>query len=278
MRATEHENVRGRRQTTPANSNIAPPPRQSVAMWKAIAALELVFLVFMWTDPFLLWTSPFNSSGPGTFLSSKSGLNIYAQSTRSSNYYYRNYIPTTPTLLIGGTDGSGTRAIAKTMQSLGVVMKLDDPHTLDVHASARFKGWTRIVQQVLKETLSASYELSDLSNITHARLVSVLRYSFWNTVKQYRLNNKRQPLNTTGIFVGIKAPATMLLLPLLQQAIGPIKFIHVVRDGRDISLYVMCIHTRPQCGCCGFQLCMYTHARPYLPPVFLVAGVKIRVQ
>jgi len=35
---------------------------------------------------------------------------------------------------------------------------------------------------------------------------------------------------------GWKAPVSMLLLPFLREVFGPIKFLHVVRDGRDIAL------------------------------------------
>ena len=221
-----------RHTSTPSNINMARRRQPSVAIFKIIVALELSFLVFMWMDPLLFWAHSFTQT------TSFKVHNIYAQSSRESDLYYKDYIPTTPTLLIGGTDGSGTRAIAKTMKSLGVVMKLDDPHTLDVHAPVRSKGWTQLVQRVLQETHSAHYHLEDLSNTTKTRLISLLRHSFWKSVKQFRLT-KRQPLNSTGVFVGLKAPAMMLLLPLLQQAIGPIQFIHVVRDGRDIALYVL---------------------------------------
>jgi hypothetical protein len=226
-----------RRQTsTPSNiNNIMTRRRQpSVAIFKIIVALELAFLVFMWMDPLLFWAHSFTQT------TSFKVHNIYAQSSRESDLYYEDYIPTTPTLLIGGTDGSGTRAIAKTMKSLGVVMKLDDPHTLDVHAPVRSKGWTQLVQRVLQETHSAHYHLEDLSNTTKTRLISLLRHSFWKSVKQFRLTKRQPSLNSsTGVFVGLKAPAMMLLLPLFQQAIGPIQFIHVVRDGRDIAMCVL---------------------------------------
>jgi hypothetical protein len=40
----------------------------------------------------------------------------------------------------------------------------------------------------------------------------------------------------TGVSVGFKAPITVTLLPLLKDTFGQIKYVHVVRDGRDVSL------------------------------------------
>ena len=34
---------------------------------------------------------------------------------------------------------------------------------------------------------------------------------------------------------GFKAPISMVLLPLFAEVLGPFKFVHVVRDGRDLA-------------------------------------------
>jgi hypothetical protein len=43
-------------------------------------------------------------------------------------------------------------------------------------------------------------------------------------------------IRSTLVQYGFKAPVTMLLLPFLREVFGPIKFLHVVRDGRDVAL------------------------------------------
>lgn len=208
-----------------------PTSYRADAVFKLIVALESAFLLFMWLDPFVWWSGTVSSPTNRT----EDRSNFYHKlATRISNQD-EEYTPTSPTLIVGGSDGSGTRAIAKTLKSLGVDMKMDDKQTFDVHAPDRSQGWTRLVNMVLNETRSTNYEIDDLSNKTRSKLLMLLRNGFWKTVKAYRLT-KSQPLNLTGIFVAFKAPATMVLLPLLKEVIGPVKFIHVVRDGRDIAL------------------------------------------
>ena len=71
-----------------------------------------------------------------------------------------------PILVIGGTDGSGTRAFVDTIKDLGAVIVADDPVTFDVHAAELFRkqGWPAFVNTVLKETHSANYSFeTDLS-------------------------------------------------------------------------------------------------------------------
>ena len=53
----------------------------------------------------------------------------------------------------------------------------------------------------------------------------------WQSQHEYR-ENKR----VLGVKWGFKAPVSMLLVPFLKEmAPGGLKFLHVVRDGRDIA-------------------------------------------
>ena len=60
-------------------------------------------------------------------------------------------------LVVGGTDGSGTRSVVKVLADLGVTMVSEDPHTLDIHAD-KMGGWPPVVKQVLSSTHTLDYD------------------------------------------------------------------------------------------------------------------------
>ncbi|CAM9975858.1 unnamed protein product, partial [Phaeothamnion confervicola] len=66
-------------------------------------------------------------------------------------------------LVVGGTDGSGTRGVVALLQRLGVPMVIEDYGTLDVHASYMVKGgWPEAVRPVLQLTHSPQYAVCDV--------------------------------------------------------------------------------------------------------------------
>lgn len=164
-----------------------------------------------------------------------------------------------PVLIVGGSDGSGTRAFVDLLQSvLGVPMLVDDEGTLDVHAPAMFarnahggsndaRGWPPLVQLVTSQTHSAKYDIDhDLPEQVRTKaLVELRRFrqSYAPRVREL-LYNASHPDTTESVTqltpprdvsYGFKAPVTLLLLPLLVRTFGKIKFLHVVRDGRDVA-------------------------------------------
>lgn len=153
-----------------------------------------------------------------------------------------------PTLVIGGSDGSGTRAFARTMLKLGVPVRIDDRESLDIHGAVMFggEGWPPLVKNILNATHSANYELTDLPTETETTVkkeMQLLKDSFdeWQLKFEQRYfvrqhMNMTIPIRATDAATGFKAPVTMLLLPLLKETFGKIKFLHIVRDGRDVAL------------------------------------------
>lgn len=58
--------------------------------------------------------------------------------------------PANPSVLVvGGTDGSGTRRVVQLLTSLGVLIVSEDPETYDIHADL-FGGWPSVVTPVLE--------------------------------------------------------------------------------------------------------------------------------
>lgn len=51
-------------------------------------------------------------------------------------------------LMVGGTDGSGTRSVVDLLENLGVMMAVDDEGTMDVHGEEMQGGWPPIVKKV----------------------------------------------------------------------------------------------------------------------------------
>ncbi len=134
------------------------------------------------------------------------------------------------------------------MLKLGVPMRTDDSDTLDVHGAVMFQGqgWPPLAKSILNETHSANYELSDLSAETHETVKKQLKrlkdeFDAWQLKFEQRFR-VRQKMNMPGVArathaaMGFKAPVTMLLLPLLKEVFGKVKYLHIVRDGRDVAL------------------------------------------
>ena len=163
-------------------------------------------------------------------------------------------------LIVGGSDGSGTRAFVDVLGQLGVNMLIDDSRTMDIHGSVLFrgKGWPPLAVAVLNEFHSAYYEMANVSLFVQnasTRELGKLRDRLERRLQRLleREERRRQdrtnmtlngeaasPAGTTPtatkITYGFKAPVTMLLVPLLRHVFGPIKYLHVVRDGRDVAL------------------------------------------
>lgn len=148
-------------------------------------------------------------------------------------------------LLVGGSDGSGTRAFVDILGRLGVPMLVDDPGTMDIHGSTMFggRGWPPMVSSVLEEQHSANYDIADLSEgVRNSSQRELLKLKSKLDLRVSRLLQKIGTKNLThsvvkGVSYGFKAPITMLLLPLIQAYMYPqLKYLHVVRDGRDVAL------------------------------------------
>ena len=150
---------------------------------------------------------------------------------------------TKPLLLIGGSDGSGTRSFVDAIKKVGVTIIADDKETFDVHAGPLFhgQGWPALVNLVLKETHSGNYQWEELPQQTR----EAIDFEVTKFVRSIRARHKKlkkfeeKSSQATAVAYAMKAPVSMLVLPIMARYFGPktgIKFIHVVRDGRDVAL------------------------------------------
>lgn len=148
-----------------------------------------------------------------------------------------------PLLIIGGSDGSGTRAFVDVLGHLHVPMLVDDQATLDIHAPCFYHGdgWPHVVNRVMNETHSAQYEFSDIPTDVQNEVRKQMRLCFQEHYAPRAMRllleaNKKGKDLPDHIQYGFKAPVSMLLLPVLLETFETIKFLHVIRDGRDIAL------------------------------------------
>lgn len=128
---------------------------------------------------------------------------------------------------------------------LGIKLVVEDPGTFDIDAN-EVGGWPPVVNAVLEETHSADYQLDQLSedtlnktNIAIQKILNKLSTDSKRLFKNKRGNGGVLPYDTkyriNSIKYGFKAPVSMTLVPFWASTIENFKFLHVVRDGRDIA-------------------------------------------
>eukprot|EP01034_Spumella_vulgaris_P001173 gene1173-1556_t len=153
--------------------------------------------------------------------------------------------PSPSVLVVGGTDGSGTRRVVQILTELGVTMVSEDPETYDIHADL-VGGWPEVVRPVLKETKSLLYNPMELSSNVKKTIGSHLQ-RLLNQVKADSIKPTSHRLAVGGVLpktkgasaskvaYGFKAPVAMTLSPWWAELLPHFKLLHVVRDGRDIA-------------------------------------------
>lgn len=84
------------------------------------------------------------------------GLNPARQSLESYPNAIREPVP----LIVGGTDGSGTRGVVALLQRLKVPMVVEDGGTMDIHGAPYMSkmGWPAVVQPVIEWAHGAGYD------------------------------------------------------------------------------------------------------------------------
>lgn len=124
-------------------------------------------------------------------------------------------------------------------------MVSEDPETYDIHADI-VGGWPKIVDPVIAETHSLNYDPSTLSERlraeTNDRVLKVLERAKGDVGKPEsrilarggRLSGPTS-VHASGVSFGIKAPVAMVMVPWWHHMSSNFKFLHVVRDGRDIA-------------------------------------------
>lgn len=87
------------------------------------------------------------------------GMNPVRQSLESRSNMIREPVP----LIVGGTDGSGTRGVVALLQQLKVPVVIEDGGTKDIHGSPYLAkgGWPVVVRPVIQWARGARYNSQD---------------------------------------------------------------------------------------------------------------------
>jgi len=119
-------------------------------------------------------------------------------------------------VVVGGSDGSGTRSVVALLEKLGVFMVVDDRGTNDVHA-AEMGGWPPVVSGlmadavVVMEAASAFVSRSLLSNHRHQDVHAMHTVgTFLEMLKEYWKTRNRRVLSSADICT-ISVPAPFCL-------------------------------------------------------------------
>ncbi len=128
-------------------------------------------------------------------------------------------------IVVGGTGGSGTRAVHGVLARAGVFMgvrlngagdAMDFPPFLD-----------EIINPTLERTRSLNYELSSLPSSHCDQALSRLR-----EISARHVADRPVHLRVWGW----KNPRSLYILPFICAVYPGLRFVHVIRDGRDMAV------------------------------------------
>ena len=150
-------------------------------------------------------------------------------------------------LVVGGTDGSGSRRAVTLLAALGVKMITEDQFTYDIHAN-EVGGWPNLVKPVIDHTHSLDYTPSSLPyhiqqhttvcvNQIVNKVISVAtsRSPYIRSIQAGVVVETPAGVKASKVNVGFKAPVSMTMLPYFVHLYPKVMFLHVLRDGRDIA-------------------------------------------
>jgi len=148
-------------------------------------------------------------------------------------------------LVVGGTDGSGTRRVVQILTQLGVTMVSEDPETFDIHADS-VGGWPTIVSPVIERTRSLAYDPATLPAPLQTRMKSALGQLLQiaeadshkptsHVLAKGGALPKPNGVGARRVKYGFKAPVAMTLAPYWAHLLPHFRLLHVLRDGRDIA-------------------------------------------
>eukprot|EP00938_MAST-03A_sp_MAST-3A-sp1_P004649 g4649.t1 len=141
-----------------------------------------------------------------------------------------------PIILIG-TDGSGTRVPTRALSKMGITILVDPEvsHQMDIDGSAVGVHFTKLIRDLLCITGGPNYQLEDLPQDFREHLLSILR-PWVDFVRGQACAAAKRRKNLNTFRFGFKKPDLMFLIPVLRYFWKDVKFVHILRDGRDMAL------------------------------------------
>ena len=131
-----------------------------------------------------------------------------------------------PPIVIGATGGSGTRVIHGVLEKAGLFMGDDAKLNHAGDAMDIEPMLDAFINPILSTTKSLDYEIADLP----LELANDARRDLAIGVGRFL-----RDLPNRTIPWGWKNPRSMYVLPLIKELFPGVRFIHLVRDGRDMA-------------------------------------------
>lgn len=128
-------------------------------------------------------------------------------------------------VVIGGTGGSGTRMVQDVVSGIGFFMGKNLNESNDAMDFEPFLDDT--INTVLSITGGVNYVIDDLPSDYVQERVDTLQ----KIAQQYEVD---VPSGSLGW--GWKNPRSIYILPLIHAVFPAVRYIHVVRDGRDMAV------------------------------------------
>jgi hypothetical protein len=125
-------------------------------------------------------------------------------------------------IVVGGSGGSGTRAVARFLAAIGVQM--GEYLNSSADALAFVETFDALINPILKNTRSLDYDPSALPVDLAGRAVEMIDAA----------TDLHCAPELRGGRWGFKNPRHMFLLPILNRVFPEFVFVHVLRDGRDM--------------------------------------------
>ena len=127
-------------------------------------------------------------------------------------------------IVIGGSGGSGTRVLRNALIAASVFMGTRVNAAGD---ALDFEPWLDCrINHILAATRTLDYSLSDLPCALRTEILDELRF---------RVGGYVRDLPRPGMPWGWKNPRSIFMLPFLAELFPALRFVHVVRDGRDMA-------------------------------------------
>ncbi|UUX49393.1 sulfotransferase [Nisaea acidiphila] len=134
-------------------------------------------------------------------------------------------VDTSSPLLIGATGGSGTRALHGALKEAGFFVGTRLNHAGDAMDFEPFLDAS--INPVLRETRSLDYAVETLSDGVRSSATDAFRDALRHYTKELSKNQTHW---------GWKNPRSMYVLPFVSAECPGLRFLHLVRDGRDMAL------------------------------------------
>jgi len=127
-------------------------------------------------------------------------------------------------IVIGGTGGSGSRALAELCHVNGMAMPKPRNSAHDWLVTRHlYNFWTK---RILALTGGLDYRFADLPKGMRAAIETEFRAALAEAV----------PAAGAGLRFGWKNPRSLMLVPVLAHFLPRLSYLHLVRDGRDMVL------------------------------------------